>query len=295
MSRTVCPTSANRTAPYHALPSPTAPHRTKPRKSTPLLTKAAANPKTAKGRDLPFESMILHLAPGNLSGHEVCPYRSKGCTFACLNTAGHGGIGGPDNSVQRARIRKTKMFFEDRSGFMAQLVKETETLVKRAKRKGLAPALRLNGTSDIGWLRIHCARDGQTYHSLMLAFPEVTFYDYTKVPHRLGANLPSNYTLTFSLSEDNDRHAKEALDHGFNVAAVLNLKDSDPMPESWGGYDVLDGTTHDFRFLDARGCVSGYIVGLRPKGRAKHDGSGFVRNLDAGLDLSRIPVYAAAA
>ena len=101
--------------------------------------------------------------------------------------------------------------------------------------------------------------------------------------------LPINYHLTFSLSECNDRHAIAALDAGFNVAVVLRLKDSDPMPESWSGYPVVDGTEHDFRFLDPAGPC---IVGLRPKGRAKSDRSGFVRELDAVLDPERVPVLA---
>jgi hypothetical protein len=261
--------------------------------STPsLLTPAASNPKTAKGHDLPYEAAILHLAPGNLSGHEVCPYRSKGCTFACLNTAGHGGIGGPDNSVQRARIRKTRQFFEDRPGFMHQLVDEIAKLERKAAKNGRRAAVRLNGTSDIGWLHVKCHKNGVTFPNLMLAFPKVIFYDYTKVPSRIHGWLPDNYSLTFSLSEDNDTHALDALSAGLNVAVVLNLKDSDPMPDFWDGFQVIDGTTHDFRFLDRKG---GHIVGLRPKGRAKHDGSGFVRNLDGGFDLARTPVLAAAA
>jgi hypothetical protein len=248
------------------------------------LTPAAHNPKTAKGESLPYQAAILHLSPADRSGYNTCPYASKGCKHACLNTAGHGGIGGDDNSVQRARIRKTRMFFEDRAAFMTQLVADTEALVRKARKNGKRPALRLNGTSDIGWLRVPCIRHDVPYTNMMTAFPEVMFYDYTKVPSRIGGTLPTNYRLTFSLSESNDAHAQRALDAGMNVAAVLNITDHEPMPEYWSGYRVIDGTTHDFRFLDAAGPN---IVALRPKGRAKHDGSGFVRNLDARIDTTR--------
>src|SRR5215470_18446440 len=108
-------------------------------RSVKLLTPAASNPKTAKGHHLPYEAAILHLAPSDRSGIiNTCPYASPGCKAACLNTAGHGGIGGPDNAVQRARIRKTEWFARDRAGFMAQLVKEIDALQGKAARRGHA-------------------------------------------------------------------------------------------------------------------------------------------------------------
>ena len=68
------------------------------------------NSKIIKGEKLGFITKGIHLAPANLSGYETCRWRSKGCTQACLNTAGRGGM----NSVQEARIKKTKFFYEDR-------------------------------------------------------------------------------------------------------------------------------------------------------------------------------------
>jgi hypothetical protein len=260
---------------------------------TSLLTPASSNPKTAKGYALPFEAAILHLSPADKSGAgNVCSHASVVCKQVCLDTAGHGGIGGPDNVVQRARIRKTRWFFSDRKGFMAQLVREITNLEKRAARKGLTPALRLNGTSDIGWVRIPCVKDGIDYVNLMAAFPAVIFYDYTKVPSRYMTRLPDNYHMTFSLSENNDAHAQGALDAGMNVAAIMKLGKDEPMPAMWSGRPVIDGTLHDFRFLDVKG---GVIVGLRAKGKALADTSGFVRTLDNVIDVARTPVLAAAA
>lgn len=254
-----------------------------------LLTPAKSNPKTAKGENLPYYAAILHLSPSNKSGHTACVNASIGCEAACLDTAGHGGIGGPDNVVQRARIRKTRMFFEARHAFMAQLVSELAKLQRGAAKRGVQAVVRLNGTSDIGWTRVPCVRDGVTYTNVFAAFPAILFYDYTKVPSRIRGARPANYRLTFSLSENNDVHAAAALGAGMNVAVVLNLGTHDPMPATWSGYRVVDGTTHDFRFLDPQ---EGVIVGLRPKGKAQHDGSGFVRNVDDRLDVSRVPVTA---
>jgi hypothetical protein len=257
---------------------------------TSLLTPAASNPKTAKGHALPYEAAILHLSPARKSGYNACSHASIGCEAVCLDEAGHGGIGGPDNVVQRARIRKTKWYFEDRSGFMAQLVREISNLEKRARKKGLLPALRLNGTSDLGWVQVPCVRDGVTYRNVFDAFPNVTFYDYTKVPSRYKITLPKNYFVTFSLSESNDAHAADALAAGMNVAAVLKVDDRDDLPAFWSGYPVLDGTAHDFRFLDPQG---GHIVALRAKGaKAKADTSGFVRALSDTLDVTKPVVLA---
>lgn len=258
--------------------------------STPsLLTPAKSNPKTAKGDYLPYYAAILHLSPSMKSGYQACPNASEGCEAACLDTAGHGGIGGPDNAVQRARIRKTRLFFEQRHAFMTQLVTELARLGRGAEKRGVQAVARLNGTSDIGWGRVPCVRDGVTYRSVFEAFPSIIFYDYTKVPTRIAGARPENYRLTFSLSENNDVHAANALAAGLNVAVVLNLGKHDVMPQTWSGHRVVDGTLHDFRFPDPQG---GYIVGLRPKGKAQHDGSGFVRNVDDRIDTSRVPVTA---
>lgn len=231
-----------------------------------LFTKGANNAKTAKGADLGIENVILHLAPSDLSGvMNACPFASAGCRAACLNTAGRGAF----DSVQQGRINKTRLFNADPEAFVHQLGSEIVSLVRRAEKNGKTAAVRLNGTSDIMWERIPYAG----YDNLMLAFPMVQFYDYTKIPNR--RNIPANYDLTFSLSESNDKHAIAALAHGFRVAVVL-----DSLPETWGGYPVVDGDAHDFRFLDPVRV----IVGLKAKGKARKDTTGFVRSADGGFN-----------
>ena len=69
-----------------------------------LLTKN--NAKTIKGEPLGYRTYVLSLAPGDLSGHEVCFWRTPECFSACLYFAGHGQTG----YVKRARIKKTKRF-----------------------------------------------------------------------------------------------------------------------------------------------------------------------------------------
>jgi len=225
-----------------------------------LLT--TSNPKIAKSIAYGYLTAGLHLAPANLSGYEVCRKRSKGCTFSCLNTAGHGAF----TAVQAARIAKTKFYFEDRETFMAQLVKELESFRRKASRQGLKPAVRLNLTSDLDW-------EGS---GIMETFGDIQFYDYTKVTERmlkfLDGGLPPNYHLTFSRSESNGRACDLVAAKGGNIAAVFSCTE---LPPTYKGVPVTNGDAHDLRFLDPSPCY----VGLVAKGKAKSDKSGFVINL----------------
>ena len=143
-----------------------------------LLT--TGNPKIEKGLEFGFLPFILHLAPGDLSGFETCPKRTAGCTAACLNTAGRGGLfkrGESTNTIQQARIRKTRYFFTDRTAFLSDLVKDIEKAIVKAKRAGLVPVFRLNGTSDLSWEKYKVTRAGIEYVNVFAAFPDVQFYD----------------------------------------------------------------------------------------------------------------------
>ena len=238
-----------------------------------LLT--VGNPKVLKGMKEGYMTYILHLAPANLSGYETCPKRTAGCTAACLNTAGRGGMfkkGENTNVIQKARIRKTKMFFEDRITFMNLLVKDIELAIKQSAKKDLIPVFRMNGTSDLSFEKYEVLRNGQSYTNIFTAFPEVTFYDYTKILGRKVSNI-ANYSLTFSAADGNDADVTKAIAQGYNVATVFGLKKTEPMPHSYFGRPVFNGDESDLRFLDPKGVV----VGLYAKGKAKKDTSGFVK------------------
>ncbi len=219
------------------------------------------NYKTVKGEKLGILTGILYLAPAKLSGYETCPMRSIGCTEACLNTAGMGIF----SNVQKARIDKTKMFFEERDKFMAILKKDILSLVRKARKENFIPAVRLNGTSDINWIRFKIMED----------FPDVQFYDYTKITKHLTKDIP-NYHITFSKNEMNDEDCKLALNLGYNVAVVFNTKKEEELPKEWNGFPVYDGDLSDVRFYDP----DNYVIGLRAKGEAKKDKSGFVVNIN---------------
>jgi hypothetical protein len=222
---------------------------------------SVGNTKTMKGEARGYLTFILHLAPASLSGFNVCPGSSAGCRAACLNTSGRGKM----NMVQAARVRKTQWFFNDRDSFMAQLLKDIRQGYLSAVRQGFVPVYRLNGTSDIRWEHISCMVGDTEVDNVMLAFPTLQFYDYTKLSNR--KNLPANYHLTFSQSENNQAKVAEAFANGMNVATVFKN-----VPDTYNGRPVICGDNDDLRFLDA----TGVYVGLTAKGKAKKDISGFV-------------------
>ena len=221
-----------------------------------LISRGESNPKTAKSAEYGYLTGGLHLAPHISSGFQVCASASPGCSSkesGCLFYQGRGRM----TMVQQARIRKTRLYFERREEFLADLVKDIASIERRAVKNNLKPCVRLNVLSDIRWER----------HGIMEQFPSVTFHDYTK--HKNRKRLPKNYSLTFSRSEvSTNADLDKAISNGMNLAVVFR----EELPSIWHGLPVIDGTTHDLRFLDPSPC----IVGLVAKGTAKKDKSGFV-------------------
>ncbi len=243
-----------------------------------------SNYKTLKGEKYGYQTAILHLAPATLSGVNTCSSASKGCASACLNTSGLGCT----STVQNARINRTKFFNEDKEAFMLRLKKEIESKMKTAKNRGMTPVFRLNGTSDIRWERIEFDDGNGEKKTIFEYFPEVEFYDYTKVPNRDINPLP-NYSLTFSRSEDNDKFVAQAMDRKQNVAVVFG---KNQVPTKWTGpggltWKVIDGDDSDLRFLDPPKSV----VGLSAKGQAIYDTTGFVLYGNGIIDTTNLEQY----
>lgn len=207
-----------------------------------LLT--ISNPKTAKGIDAGYLTGVLHLAPAWESSYNTCPAHTKDCAAACLYFAGRGAM----SKIQQARIARTKLFFEDRQTFLSKLDKDINTIFYYGIQANLNTSIRLNGTSDIRW----------EVYGVPQQYPDIQFYDYTKISNR--RNLPSNYHLTFSFSGSNLTNCKEALTNGMNVAVPF-IK----MPNRWLGHEVIDGDKNDLRFDNG----GPYIIGLKAKGRLR--------------------------
>jgi len=239
-----------------------------------LLSKDVSNAKLAKTHDVfgrDWETLILYLAPATVaSSVSLCPASTPACRAGCLFYAGRAAI---FENVNKARVRKTRQFVERQAEFLTQLRKELTLALKRTRKAGKSLAVRLNGTSDIDWVKL----------GIIGEFPEIQFYDYTKVPARAAqwarGELPSNYHLTFSRSDTNAVVAQRLLAMGANVAVVVGHKvkvDFEAL-----GKVALNGDLHDARFLDGKG-PTGRLVVLKAKGPARGTDSdtGFVLNAE---------------
>ena len=199
----------------------------------------------------------LYLAPADMSGYNVCP-NSEHCKQFCLNGSGQNkcdelarGIEG--SRINQSRIKKTRLFYENREIFMRLLVHEINKYKKQAEKKGMGFSVRLNGTSDLSPVAF---RDPETGKNILELFPDVQFYDYTKVPTRikLMQQYP-NYDLTLSYNGYNDEECKKFLQNGGKVAVVFF---DEKMPKYFNGYPVTDGNQYDMRYLDP----AQHVIGL---------------------------------
>jgi hypothetical protein len=226
--------------------------------------------KAAKAADYGYLNGIHYLAPHDLSGVNLCPKASAGCTALCLGWfSGQAAMvqNNRDNSVRKSRKDKARRFMRDRAGYMRDVVRSIELLVHKAHKMNVKLCVRMNGSSDIAW-------EGIRHNGLNLfeTFPDVQFVDYTKIAARFNRPLPKNYHLTFSRSETNESECLALLARGINVAIVAAYD----RPKRWNGFKTIDGDAHDLRQLDPRGR-KGCVIWLSPKGRkAKKDKSGFV-------------------
>jgi len=255
------------------------------------------NPKTVKGQKYGFMTAVLYMAPAKLSGVNLCPMAEIAqCDGPCLNTAGNPAY---TETKARGRLNKAWYFIDDPVAFMRQMVRDIARFVRKVRRLGYTPIVRPNGTTDIRWEQIPVDLDEATadyvgvpaghYDNIMEVFPDVQFYDYTKIPNRRG--IPSNYDLTYSYSgvPGFRPYVQRALDAGMRIAVVFRNKRS--IPETFMGLPVVDGDDSDIRHLDPQGV----IVALYAKGKAKTDTSGFVVDSQAAPVRRVIPATLLAA
>lgn len=228
---------------------------------TKLLSSGSSNAKTAKTQTI-SKSFIMYLAPHkqNSYGKNVCGHASEGCATACLYTSGRGKF----STVQNARIRKTDMFISDATAFLTELYSELKNINSWAVIAKAPVAIRLNGTSDLDFIEM---MNRKLNIDVLNELTNIQFYDYTKNLSRAMKYLGSRYHLTFSRSEVNSSECMQYLIAGGNVAMVF-----DEVPSKFMGFNVINGDETDLRYMDEQNV----IVGLKAKGDAKKDNSGFV-------------------
>lgn len=213
--------------------------------------------KTQKCLSVAVLARALYFTPG-----VFCSHSTQGCLAACLGHSS-GRMQMPTHAV--ARDRRTACYLQEPQLFLQMLGVELALLEQEARRQQLQPAARLNGSSDLAWEDLH--------PDIFQRFPNIRFFDYTKIPARMDrflqrSNWPANYHLTFSAQATNHRQSRRFLEQGGTVAAVFWPH----VPQTLWAHPVINGDSHDARFLDAAGVV----VGLKAKGSAKADQSGFV-------------------
>jgi len=209
------------------------------------------NPKTIKSLKQNVRTWILYMAPHtqNSLGVNLCSHATNGCASACLFKSGFGGM---YTKVEESRINKSNYFLADRKQFMLQLVRDIKIALIKDEFNEFQTAIRLNGTTDIAWEKIKIENGLNIFEM----FPNVQFYDYTKNPKRFEKILPTNYSLTFSRSENNDFFVDKVLANGGNVAVVFET-----VPEFYKGFKVINGDKDDLRYKDEKNVV----VGLKYK------------------------------
>ncbi len=133
-----------------------------------LLSKSL---KTEKCLSVAVLARVLYFTPG-----VFCSHATEGCLAACLGHSS-GRMQMPTHAV--ARDRRTALYLEARQLFLQMLTVELTLLEREARRQGLQPAARLNGSSDLPWEDLH--------PEIFQRFPNIHFFDYTKKP---GPNEP---------------------------------------------------------------------------------------------------------
>jgi hypothetical protein len=222
-----------------------------------LMTPPTGNAKLAK-----TGSYGLSLAPARESGINVCTHSTPGCRKGCLATAGKGGLA----SAQYARLVKTRFLYEEPLAFASMWMHEVAALYKR-----MGPEL---------WVRPNVLSEIRFEHLLPRMFrnaPAAQFYDYVKDWSRAFEHTHHNYTVALSVSENTtDAAIVNAASQGMNLAIVFRTGRHHELPREYLGLRVIDADKSDRWLVTHKG--EGVVGGLRAKGRAIHDTSGFVRS-----------------
>jgi hypothetical protein len=215
--------------------------------------------KIEKGSLLEYSTYVMYLAPYKGLFGNVCA-QGEHCYKPCLNTSGRVKMDVNEYKILRARHFRTMLFYVNREYFNRWLFDEIKSAKKNSSSKFM---VRLNGTSDLSPSLF-------VVNSLNVleAFPDVQFYDYTKIFSRIKLmSKYSNYHITFSFNGYNMDECRKAQALGINVSIVID----GPMPAMFMGRRVFSMDTTDLRPLDELRGAFGYLK-LKKTLNAEYDG-----------------------
>lgn len=254
-----------------------------------------------------IEAAGLALSPSfEMGGFNTCP-NSASCKDECLGKTSGNYFkvgGGKDLSAFKGprlnSLNKTVGMLSEPEAFAVRLYDEIAAKRAEAANNGNHLGVRLNVLSDI---------NPRVYQSIIKAFPDVTFYDYTKMAYKPVAD---NHHYTYSSTgvsqpgvdnpNTNWPRMRRMLDGGENVAMAFTDKEHLPETvydeETGKRYRVINGDTHDFRPLDrVPDGEDGVIIGLKNKkgfgavGDAHKESKGFFVHYDPGRTKTEKGTY----
>lgn len=199
----------------------------------------------------------------------VCPWSTPGCRRGCvIVTAGKG----PTPTAVIGRLARWHLLVTDP---LAAVTLTRHGIVETITHAGENHRWRAGVADDVRWeLVAPCLMDP-------VATPagpvEVKAYAYTKAMPDVRPETPTGPRITYSATGEGRRWTPASIEHavtvrGLRVAAALRVKRGADLPDTYGTAPVIDGDEDDDRYATPRGV----LVGLRAKGDAIRDTTGFV-------------------
>ena len=254
-----------------------------------------------------FDSYLIHFMPSAQAGFITCPCASGGCASECLNTAGNmGSLGG--KTV--ARLKRTWQMAKEAPLVVERIKKEIASKLAKAENNNKKLAIRLNGTSDFDWTK-YKDKNGQTLFDIFPTVQFYDYTKVVDRVPKLQSQHPNYHlTFSRSETAKNQKEAKEMLNKGYNVAVVfgpgktggaselifkpkvnpatiedLKSKGIIPadyhyngekagqalLPSIFDDHKVVDGDSHDLRFLEKTFGKTGLVIGLTAKGSSAYE------------------------
>ena len=201
--------------------------------------------KTVKGEKVGIKTAVCYMSSADiLTSKTLCAFAElAGCKEGCLRESGHLGM----EHGQLAMIRRTLLYLYAFEIF--KMLAQAE-IMKHSVQYGDDLAVRPNGTTD------------EDFTWLIELFPNVQFYDYTKILNRVIKNTLPNYDLTYSFSPYSAKslqHGLEAIKRGYRVAVAFNTANTKgeayQVPDTFLGHKLVSFDDHDARFLDAPNAI----------------------------------------